>query len=178
MRISDWSSDVCSSDLAGRSFVGFALGLGHLKGDPAAVGRCRRRGDAFQRREVDLGHGTGHGGGGRGGGERDRAVEKMVSHESGLAMRRGRSSPMRCQAVTMSLIWGGERTSHRGQLTRTASFVQKNRRSDFLFRTKPQSHKEAGGRPQGRSFIIAALCLKVKGVCRFAASTTSSLTCE
>ncbi len=72
---------------AGRSFVGFRLGLGHLEDNPAAVGRRRRRGNTLQRREVDFGHRTGEGGGGKGGGERDRAGKELVSHESGLAAR-------------------------------------------------------------------------------------------
>ncbi len=76
----------------GRAFVGRTVGLGHLIRDPAAIGRRSWRGDALERRQIDLGHRPGKGGGGQGGGERKRAGQDMVSHESGLAGRRAGSS--------------------------------------------------------------------------------------
>src|SRR3546814_3855548 len=39
MRISDWSSDVCSSDLTYRWFDGHGNKLGH-KGGPSLIGKC------------------------------------------------------------------------------------------------------------------------------------------
>src|SRR3546814_2578317 len=37
MRISDWSSDVCSSDLAGAKLAQFARQIGHVRADFAAL---------------------------------------------------------------------------------------------------------------------------------------------
>src|SRR3546814_13530307 len=73
MRISDWSSDVCSSDLRGRQ-----LGLEGPRGDDrASRGALRRAVDDAERdldlwRHVDPQGGAGEGGHGRPRGRRDR----------------------------------------------------------------------------------------------------------
>src|SRR3546814_19469190 len=43
MRISDWSSDVCSSDLVRRLFLGVAVVVRHARPDAGAVGTERQK---------------------------------------------------------------------------------------------------------------------------------------
>src|SRR3546814_19595212 len=88
MRISDWSSDVCSSDLA-KGGEGLAFILFGRRGEPCEL-NCHgpALGPLEQQFKLAVGHGRLHGGAGFGDGETeifgadfDRSEERLVGKE-------------------------------------------------------------------------------------------------
>src|SRR3546814_17100373 len=96
MRISDWSSDVCSSDLAGNGQIA-PLAVERLLVGGEAAPHQQRRGDTVLRRAADverLGHGAkaGADAGRHGSGDPPRSEDRRVGQEC-VSPCRSRWSP-------------------------------------------------------------------------------------
>src|SRR3546814_14874293 len=90
MRISDWSSDVCSSDLAAHRVAGEPLRAARKTAFPAAERRRREQAAREQRRVAEHRHAIGEG---IGPGARRHLVDEAFGEEGGVAV--GIAAPAR-----------------------------------------------------------------------------------